>query len=86
MNEYKCKACGATIIWVETQNGRKMPCNAAPVTYQANRRGKDLIVTPNGEVLKGTVVSKDDSFLIVDGYGYISHYATCPNADYFRKK
>lgn len=85
MNVSKCRACGAPIVWITTSNGKKMPCDAEPVIYQANRRGKDLIVTPNGEVLKGTVVP-NGSAMIADGYGYISHYATCPQADSFRKR
>ena len=31
----KCRSCGATIFWVETKNGKKMPINADGVSHFA---------------------------------------------------
>ena len=47
----QCKACGAPIIWIKTPGGKSMPCDAQPVTYQAQSKAKDKIVTQNGEVI-----------------------------------
>lgn len=88
MRRVTCRSCGAAIVWITTQNGRKMPCNADPVEYQDNRKGKDVIVTEDGKVVRGTVIDKArPSALvpIVDGTGYISHFATCPFADQHRR-
>ena len=87
MKETTCKSCGAKIVWIKTQNGRSMPCNAEQVEYQKNYRGSALIVTKDGEVVRGNIVKGGGSALtpIVDGTGYVSHFATCPNADKHRR-
>lgn len=46
--------------------------------------GKEKIVTPNGEVLSGELVGAGTQD--ATGVGYISHFATCPNATSHRKK
>lgn len=55
-NITKCRSCGADIIFITTENGRKMPCDAAAVDYQDNIKGKDVIVTDAGKVLKASIV------------------------------
>jgi hypothetical protein len=55
-----CQACGASIIWIVTKGGKRMPCNAQ----------RTVIITPAGETVSG----------------HISHFATCPNADEFRRE
>lgn len=57
---HPCKGCGELIHFVETHNGRLMPCNAKKLT----------VIT-----LLGDVVS-----------GWEAHFATCTQADMFRKK
>lgn len=83
----KCKFCGAPIVWLKTQNGRPMPCNTEAVKYQENYKGKDVIVLSDGKVIKATVVNPNGGGLtpIVDGEGYISHFATCTHADEARQ-
>lgn len=83
----KCKFCGAPIVWLKTQNGRPMPCNADAVKYQENYKGKDVIVLSDGKVIKATVVNPNGGGLtpIVDGEGYISHFATCTHANEARQ-
>ena len=72
-----CKSCGAKIVWIKTQNGRSMPCNEEQVEYH----------TKDGEVVRGNIIKDGGSALvpIVDGIGYVSHFATCPNADKHRR-
>lgn len=83
----KCKFCGAPIVWLKTQNGRAMPCDADAVKYQENYKGKDVIVLSDGKVIKATVVNPNGGGLtpIIDGEGYISHFATCTHADEARQ-
>ena len=50
MKIVKCKSCGAPIVWIETVNGKAMPCDAEAVEYQENRKGKSQIVTEDGKV------------------------------------
>lgn len=78
----KCKTCNASIIWIEMASGKKMPCDAAAVTYWQNSKGKSTIITPNGETVKADL-SGDLSK--ATGWGYIPHWATCPQANTHRK-
>lgn len=54
-----CKGCGATIEWITTEAGKKMPVDPPRV----------VVVTFEGKVVTGQM----------------SHFATCPKADRFRK-
>lgn len=83
----QCRSCGANIVFITTENGRKMPCNADAVEYQDNIKGKDTIVTESGKVIKGTIIKPSQGgglVPIVDGKGYVSHFATCPFAGQHR--
>lgn len=76
-----CRKCGKQILFIRMKSGKMMPCNLQMVNYQ--KGGKERIVTNNGEVVAGTITDDPrDS----DGYGYISHFATCEYAKTFRKK
>lgn len=78
-----CRSCGSQIIWVKTKSGKNMPCNTSVVSYM--KGGPDKIVTPNGDVISGTVIHPEPG-QDFDGCGYISHFATCPNADRHRRR
>lgn len=76
----KCKSCGAEIKWILTQSGKKMPVDAKPVPYRADPGGSLSLVTMTGRVERG-VLDLDS-----DRQGYVSHFATCPAADSFRRR
>ena len=78
-----CKACGAKIIWIGMLGGKSMPCDPEPMTYWEKAKAKDKVVTQNGMVL--SCVFEGD-IQKATGIGYIPHWATCPNADKFRRK
>ena len=78
-----CKSCGASIIWIKTSAGKTMPRNAEPLTYRATPNGTAVIVTPNGETLKADIEEHPEN---ATGIGYISHFATCPNAAAHRRR
>lgn len=77
----KCKSCGGEIIWIKTA-ASSMPCNPEPIYYRPDQKGAATIVTPNGEVQRATLVDPAKAI----GWGYMSHFATCPNAAGHRKK
>lgn len=88
-NITKCRSCGANIIFITTENGRKMPCNAEAVDYQDNIKGKDTIVLESGKVIKATVIEHgrgNGLVPVIDGKGYVSHFATCPFAGQHRTR
>lgn len=66
-----CRSCGAPILWARTVQGKAIPLDA-----QRSERG-------NIELRGGTAhyVTPD----INAELRYISHFATCPQADQHRK-
>lgn len=74
-----CRSCGAQIVWIKTTSGKSMPCNAGLIRF-ARGGGPETFVTAEGKVERG---KRDPAG---DRAGYISHFATCPNADRHRRK
>ena len=71
-------------MWIRTAAGKSMPCDAEPALYKAREGAAGKIITGNG-----TVLSADIGGLAAfepDGVGYVSHFATCPAAEQFRRK
>lgn len=62
-----CKSCGAKVIWIEDQNGTKLPVN--PTRVRVYDKPKKF-PWHYKEVVHG-----NDPILY-----YISHFITCPNA------
>lgn len=83
MKTSTCRGCGAPIVFIRTQAGKSMPCDAEPVTYWQEPGGPHKIVTPNGEVRSARL---EGDLQQATGIGYVSHFATCPAADKFRRK
>lgn len=78
----QCRSCGTRIIFIRMKSGKSMPVNPTFVNYKNNPGGKDRIVLPSGDVIACDAnVSAEEA----DGYGYISHFATCPNAGKHRR-
>lgn len=50
-----------------------MPVDPQFVDYKKVQGGKERIVLPSGEVVSGKRCKAAEA----DGYGYISHFATC---------
>jgi hypothetical protein len=83
MRTTKCRACGAEIMFIKSVAGKTIPVNAEQITYEQKAGGSMKVVTPNGEVISGELAGDPQK---ATGIGYISHFATCPEADSFRKK
>ena len=83
----RCKSCGKEIKWMRTVGGKSIPCDPEPVYYRFRLGAKERIVTPNGEVLPCVLLNAEtDDLTDADGWGYVSHFATCPKADKHRKE
>lgn len=78
-----CSKCKKQIMWIKTKAGKNMPCDTGFVYYKEEAGGKDRIVLPNGLVVAGTIQNNPEH---ADGFGYISHFATCEYEKMFRKK
>lgn len=70
----QCNRCGARIMWVKTKAGKNMPVDPQFVDFKKIKGGRERLVLPNGEVVAGERRKASEA----DGYGYISHFATCP--------
>ena len=81
-NFSQCRKCGARIIFVRMKSGKSMPVNPNFVNFRRDG-GKDRIVLANGEVTSGTIVTDPGE---AQGFGYVSHFATCEYAQTFRRK
>lgn len=71
-----CRNCGCHIMWVKTKAGKNMPVDLTMISYRrpgAGVKAREKIVTPEGEVVCADKVSSESA----EGFGYISHFATC---------
>ena len=57
-----------------------MPCDDKKIPYREDPQGSQILMTTHGRVVRA------DIDLASDVYGYTSHFATCPEADHFRRK
>lgn len=78
----KCSRCGAPIIWIETPLGKWMPADEGLIPYKQNPAGKESVVTQDGEVIRCDLQFDG----LPTGMARVPHWATCPYADYFRKR
>ena len=76
----RCKSCGAEIKWIRMKSGKRMPVDEKPITYRADLKGDLVLITPDGRVARAVFDPEADKL------GYTSHFATCPNANHFRRK
>ena len=74
-NEGRCRSCGAKIRFVKMKSGKSMPVNEKIVNYKTDPHGKERIVACV------TGINADEA----TGFGYVSHFATCPNARSHRR-
>lgn len=83
LRKTSCKSCGAKIKFIRNRAGRWIPVDDYPVTYKADYNGKDRLVTADGDVIacKSGVDTSEAT-----GIGYVSHFATCPNAATHRRR
>ena len=74
-----CRKCGEPLIFIQSKRGRAIPCDPDLATHVLTPGV--VVVTPDGQVLRGTEESKETSV-----QGYTSHFATCSEPNFFRKK
>lgn len=75
-----CNSCGARIIWARTSTGRSMPVDAEPtddgnvelLPLVHSQRSPEAIVHPQPPMGAGPL--------------RLSHFASCPHADQWRKR
>lgn len=80
-----CKSCGARIKFIKTPAGRYIPVDPDVIFWRIpdtslGETAEDTIVLDDGSVVKGIICMKTGTY-----EGYVSHFATCPQADKWRR-
>jgi len=76
----KCRSCGAEIKWIKTIAGKNMPVNPEAVSFDDVDESTVLVCED------GTVMASHGVLVDEDGKDwFVSHFATCPEADSWRK-
>jgi hypothetical protein len=77
----KCKSCGADVIWTVTENNMRMQVDAEP-----NLKGRFMLREPvSGGAPLSVHVNLFSDTDGDDGLRYVPHFATCPDADKWRR-
>ncbi len=77
----RCASCGTEIVWVRTDKGKRMPVDAEP-----SPDGNIFPVDDDGMRNGVTVVVLGQPSLDDPDELWISHFATCDQADEWRRK
>lgn len=77
----RCRACGETIVWIRTTNGKNMPCDEEPVEYWSDESGNTNLVTNEGKVVRCSLTGNGAP----SGTARVPHWATCEFAVRFRR-
>ena len=77
-----CKSCGARIKWIKLKSGKANPVDDVGQKHIDDLgSGATILITEDGRV-----ITKSTKGPFQDGYGYTSHFATCPDADKHRRQ
>lgn len=69
-----CRYCGKPIIFIRTEAGRLMPCDAEPVPYWDSDEKGVLIYQRDGRSVRAKLAGLDS---LCAGSGYRPHWASC---------
>jgi hypothetical protein len=77
-----CRGCGERIGFIKTVAGKHIPVDLEEIRFVETPRGTDKFVMKDGTVVSGRRAEIFEESQI----GYISHFATCPKANSFRRR
>lgn len=83
--ESKCRSCGAPVIWIKTKLNKRMIVDAEPVWIKKDYHGYPFFHLDGSQVSGILAGDADDDPDVKFIEAYQSHFATCPDADKFRK-
>lgn len=70
-----CRTCGAAVLWAIMPSGKRMPFDPIQVDHGANR----YVIDGDPPQARPIPVQNPDP-------GYVSHFATCPDAERHRRR
>lgn len=82
-----CRSCHAPVVWVITAAGASMPLDPEPVVGgNIEYTGRTRRTRNGGMAPEVSYVPTQGSLIPEDTPRYVSHFATCPNAQEHRKR
>ena len=78
-----CRSCGALIVWKTTASGKKMPCEAYPISIVPRRGSKFKAIDKYGNLIP---CEKVDGRVEHSEIGWEPHWGNCRGADQFRRR
>lgn len=78
----RCGSCHAEVVWVHTRAGERMPINPSPSplgNLRLDLHGRQIFATVTPDATPDMFDPNDS------GVRYLSHFATCPEADEWRQ-
>ena len=81
LNIEHCRSCGARIRFIRMTSGKYMPVDESAVFYDLEK-SSDKVVTTDGRVVNCRIVEQPVNRSM---FGFVSHFATCPNANQHRR-
>jgi sugar lactone lactonase YvrE len=89
-----CRSCGAPMVWAITTGGKRMPLDSEDGTVPARFNDGNVlptgktVPTDRGAAVEVTVVSAGEQslFALENEERWRSHFASCEQADNWRKK
>ena len=82
----RCRSCGAPIMWIRTTRGKPMPVDMEEERFYPDPQGEKLYIMEDGHPMKGTPAPEGEEDLPCVAHGFTSHFATCPDAEKFRRR
>jgi len=72
-------------MWIRTTRGKRMPVDIEEKRFYPDPQGEELYIMEDGHTMKGTPAPGGGEDLPCVASGFTSHFATCQDAEKFRK-
>jgi hypothetical protein len=79
----RCRSCGEFVIWTDTERGKRMPVDAKPLDVTSFAGAGEFVLRKRERDTPLAVAVTPAAF--EDEPHYVSHFATCPDADKWRR-
>ena len=73
-------------MWIRTTRGKPMPVDMEEERFYPDPQGEKLYIMEDGHTMKGTPAPEGEEDLHCVAHGFTSHFATCPDAEKFRRR
>lgn len=81
-----CRSCHAAVVWVVTTAGASMPLDPEPrADGNIEMTGRTRRTKQGGMAPEVSYVPTQGALIASDEPRYVSHFATCPNAEQHRR-